>query len=141
MTRHAFTEQEVRLATERRLTYCGAAKISISQIQFEPPLPRALDLKNVDRLRGVFRKNRCRRLDVQNYVPATVSRQHLAEALQKANLSQESLMAIDNRHLPWLDFQAGQLRGLHGRHRVQAGIEVLPPADRWWTVDLYADGM
>jgi hypothetical protein len=24
---------------------------------------------------------------------------------------------------------------------VQAGAEVLPPADRWWTVDLYLDGM
>jgi hypothetical protein len=33
------------------------------------------------------------------------------------------------------------LRALHGRHRDQAGAEVLPPTDRWWTVDLYLDGM
>lgn len=140
MSRHVFTEQEVRLAAERRLTYFGAAKISIVQIQFEPPLPRGLDPKNLDRLRGIFRKNRCRRLDVHNHVPATVSRHDLSEALQKANLSQQSLLPADGRHPPRLEFQTGQLRGLHGRHRVQAGMEVLPPADRWWTVDLYADG-
>ena len=140
MSRHVFTEQEARLAAERRLTYFGAAKISILQIQFEPPLPCGLDPENLDRLWGIFRKNRCRRLDVHNHVPATVSRHNLSEALRKANLSQQSLLPADGHHPPRLEFQTGQLRGLHGRHRVQAGVEVLPPADRWWTVDLYADG-
>ncbi|KAJ5976578.1 hypothetical protein N7481_010285 [Penicillium waksmanii] len=139
MTRHVFTEQEVRLAAERRMKYIGAAKISICQIQFEPPLPRDLDPKNLDRLRNIFRKNRCRRLDVQNHVPATVSRHNLAEALQKANVPQEALLTTEGRQILRLEFRAGQLRGLHGRHRVQAGVEVLPPADRWWTVDLYTD--
>jgi hypothetical protein len=140
MTRHVFTEQEVRLAAERRMKYIGAAKVSICQIQFEPPLPRDLDPKNLDRLRTIFRKNRCRRLDVQNHVPATVSRHNLADALQKANVHQEALLTTEGRQIPRLEFMAGQLRGLHGRHRVQAGVEVLPPADRWWTVDLYTDG-
>ncbi|KAJ5974799.1 hypothetical protein N7481_008506 [Penicillium waksmanii] len=139
MTRHVFTEQEVRLAAERRLKYIGAAKVSIRQIQIEPPLPRDLDHKNLDRLRNIFRKNRCRRLDVQNHVPATVSRHNLAEALQKANVLQESLLTTEGRHIPRLEFRKGQLRGLHGRHRIQAGVEVLSPADRWWTVDLYTD--
>ncbi|KAJ5974841.1 hypothetical protein N7481_008548 [Penicillium waksmanii] len=127
MTRHVFTEQEVRLAAERRLKYIGAAKVSIRQIQFEPPLPRDLDPKNLDRLRNIFRKNRCRRLDVHNHVPATVSRHDLADALQKANVPQESLLTTEGRHIPRLEFRTGQLRGLHGRHRVQAGVAVLPP--------------
>ncbi|KAJ5185556.1 hypothetical protein N7472_010396 [Penicillium cf. griseofulvum] len=55
---------EVRLVTERRLKYIRTAKI-----QFDPPLPRDLDLKNLERLRGIFRKNRCRRLDIDNYIP------------------------------------------------------------------------
>ncbi|OJD11086.1 hypothetical protein AJ78_08071 [Emergomyces pasteurianus Ep9510] len=38
-----------------------------------------------------------------------------------------------------LHFHNGELRGLHGRHRVQVGSELLPPVDRWWTVDLYLD--
>jgi hypothetical protein len=131
MTRHIFTEQEVRLTAERRIKYIDASKVSFCQIQFEPPLPRDLDPKNLDRLRNIFRKNRCRRLDVQNHVPATVSRHNLAEALQKANVPQESLLTAGGQQIPRLEFLAGQLRGLHGRHRVQAGVEVLAPADRW----------
>lgn len=86
MRQTLFTEEEIRLATERRLKYLGAAKVNIYQIQFDPPLPRDLDPKNLDRLREVFRKNRCRRLDIDNHVPATVSRQDLADALRKANV-------------------------------------------------------
>ncbi|KAJ5318586.1 hypothetical protein N7476_005006 [Penicillium atrosanguineum] len=139
MTRKLFTEEEVRLATERRLKYIGAAKVSISQIQFDPPLPRDLDTKNVARLRSVFRKNRCRRLDVDNHIPAILSRLDLANALRKANIPQQSLLTNDAHQLPRLGFMAGQLQGLHGRHRVRAGSEILSPADRWWTVDLYLD--
>jgi len=141
MRRALFTEEEIRLATERRLKYLGAAKVNIYQIQFDPPLPRDLDPKNLDRLREVFHKNRCRRLDVDNHVPATVSRQDLADALRQANVPQRSLLTNNPHHFPQLGFAPGQLRALHGRHRVQAGAEVLPPADRWWTVDLYLDGM
>ncbi|KAJ6018563.1 hypothetical protein N7522_002027 [Penicillium canescens] len=139
MSRALFTEEEVQLASERRLKYIGTAKVSISQIQFDPPLPRDLDPKNLDRLRRVFRQNRCRRLDVDNHVPAIVSPHDLADALRKANISQQSLLTTDAHQLPRISFLEGQLLGLHGRHRVQAGAEVLPPADRWWTVDLYSD--
>jgi hypothetical protein len=55
-------------------------------------------------------------------------------------VSQRSLLTNDPTRLPDLKFATGQLRALHGRHRVQAAAEVLPPADRWWTVDLYLDG-
>jgi hypothetical protein len=140
MSRALFTEEEVQLARERRLKYIGTAKVSITQIQFDPPLPRDLDSKTLDRLRRVFRQNRCRRLDVDNHVPAIVSPHDLADALRKANLSQQSLLTTDARQLPRISFLEGQLLGLHGRHRVQAAAEVLPPADRWWTVDLYSDG-
>lgn len=140
MRRTLFTEEEIRLSTERRLKYLGAAKVNIYQIHFDPPLPRDLDAKNLNRLREVFRKNQCRRLDVDNHVPATVSRQDLANALQKANVPQQSLLNNDPHQFPRLGFTEGQLQGLHGRHRIQAGAEVLPPTDRWWMVDLYLDG-
>lgn len=82
-----FTEEELRLATERRLKYLGTAKVPINQIQFDPPLPRDLDPKNLNRLREIFRKNRCRRLDIDNHVPAIVSQQDLSLALQKKRMS------------------------------------------------------
>jgi hypothetical protein len=140
MSRILFSEEELRLATERRVKYIGAAKVSINQIQFEPPLPRDLDPKNLDRLRNVFRKNGCHRLDVNNHVPAVVSQQDLTNVLRKANITRQSLLTNDAQ-LPRLAFLMGQLQGLHGRHRLQVGAEMLPPADRWWTVDLYMDGM
>ena len=140
MQRSLFTEEEVRLATERRLKYLGTAKVPINHIQFDPPLPRDLDPKNLNRLREIFRKNRCRRLDIDHHVPSFVSHHDLNLALQRANVPQGSLLTNDPRHFPLLGFIPGHLRALHGRHRVQAGAEMLPPADRWWTVDLYSDG-
>ncbi|KAL4889154.1 hypothetical protein BDV59DRAFT_205428 [Aspergillus ambiguus] len=141
MQRALFTEEEVRLAAERRLKYLGTAKVHINQIQFDPPLPRDLDPKNLNRLREIFRKNRCRRLDVDNHVPAIVSQHDLSLTLQKANVPRRLLLTNDPQHFPLLGFSVGQLRALHGRHRVQAGAEMLPPADRWWTVDLYSDDL
>jgi hypothetical protein len=81
----SFTEREVRLATERRLKYQGTAKVSLDQINFDPPLPRDLDAKNLERLCEIFR-NSCCRLDVINHVPAVVSRQDLAMSLQHAHV-------------------------------------------------------
>ncbi|PYH76418.1 hypothetical protein BO82DRAFT_426169 [Aspergillus uvarum CBS 121591] len=139
MYRALFTEEEVRLARERRLKYLGTAKVKLNQIQFDPPLPRDLDPKNVSRLREIFRKNRCRRLDVDNHVPAVVSRHNLDVALRKANISALSQLTNNRDQLPLLDFPTGELQALHGRHRIQAGAELLPPADRWWSVDIYLD--
>lgn len=141
MSRVLFTEEEVQLASERQLKHIGTAKVSISQTQFNPPLPRDLDPKNLDRLRRVFRQNHCRRLDVDNHVPAIVSPHDLANALRKANISQQSLLTTDARQLPELVFWEGSYLGFMvvTLSRLDPA-EVLPPANRWWTVDLYSDG-
>jgi hypothetical protein len=42
---------------------------------------------------------------------------------------------------PRLTFPKGfQLEYIHGRHRIEAGREILSGNDRWWTVDLYLSG-
>ncbi|KOC13279.1 hypothetical protein AFLA70_368g000561 [Aspergillus flavus AF70] len=139
MQRALFTEEEVRLASERHLKYQGSAKVSINDIEFDPPLPRDLDSRNLDRICQIFRKNRCRRLDVENRIPVIVARNDLSTALQQAEVTAGALMTKSAKHLPSLRFPSGQLRGLHGRHRAQAGSMVLAPIDRWWAVDLYFD--
>ena len=100
MQRNLFTEEEVRLATERRLKYLGAAKVSIYQLHFDPPLPRDLDPKNLDWLCEIFHKNCCHCLDVNNHVPVIVSWQDLANALQKANIPQRLLLTNNSHQLP-----------------------------------------
>jgi hypothetical protein len=123
MQRTSFTETELRLATERRLKYQGTAKVSLDQIHFNPNQSRELDSKNLDRLCRIFRKEGCRRLDVQNHAPAIVSRQHLQTALQEARVTTQALMTNTPEFYPHLQFPVGQLQCLHGRHRVKAGWE------------------
>ncbi|KAJ5216308.1 uncharacterized protein N7498_002715, partial [Penicillium cinerascens] len=53
-----FSEEELRLATEWRVKYLRVAK--------------DLNSKNLDRLRNIFYKNSCRRLDTNNYILAVV---------------------------------------------------------------------
>lgn len=133
-------QRTLQMATGLGLKYQGTAKVSLDQIQFDPPLPRNLDPKNLERLEQVFREDCCRRYNVENYVPAVVSQQDLTSALELAGVPQESLMTDSPDQSPLIRFPPGKLRGLHGRHRIQVGSKVLPPMDRWWMVDLYLDG-
>lgn len=128
------------MVAERGLKYQGTARVSLDQIQFDPPLPRNLDPKNLERLEQVFRTDRCRRLDVKNHIPAITSRQDLNDALERARIPRGSLMTGFTDQSPLIRFSPGKLLGLHGRHRIQVGSELLAPIDRWWMVDLYLDG-
>lgn len=140
MQRALFTETELRQASERRLKYQGVARVKISDIQFTDPQKDFVDQKNIQRLCKIFRKARCQRFELVNYVPAMVSRQALAEAIQNAGISARSLLLSTGMDIPMLSFPRGQLIGLHGRHRLYAGAKVLAPTERWWTVDIYLDG-
>ncbi|ODH45032.1 hypothetical protein ACO22_00424 [Paracoccidioides brasiliensis] len=64
-----FTQAEIQLAAERRLKYQGKAKINLDQIQ----VPLDSDTKKLERLRGIFLKEGCLRLDDRNHVVCTVS--------------------------------------------------------------------
>lgn len=140
MQRALFTEDELKRANERQLKYQGSARVKISDIHFNGSNCEFLDLKNVERLCGIFRKTRCQRFELTNYVPVVVSRQALMEAINDAGVSAHSLIQSVGKDLPILKFPGGQLTGLHGRHRLCAGAKVLAPAERWWTVDIYLNG-
>lgn len=141
MQRSLFTEAELRLVTERCLKYQGTAKVNLNQIHFHSKVSKDLDSKNLERLCRIFRQDRCRRLEVQNHVPAVVSKQSLETALRGAQVTARELLTSTPDQFPHLHFPARQLQCLHGKHRIKAGEELLPHSDRWWTVDIYLDGM
>ena len=136
-----FTQRETQLATERRLKFQGTAKVSLDGIQFHSHLNRQLDQRNVERLCNIFQEEECQNLTVAHRVPAIIARPYLAAALQSANVTARALLTNPESEMPFLRFPQGQLQGLHGRHRIAAGSEVLLSAHRWWAVDLYLDGM
>lgn len=97
-------QRTLQMATGLGLKYQGTAKVSLDQIQFDPPLPRNLDPKNLERLEQVFREDCCRRYNVENYVPAVVSQQDLTSALELAGVPQESLMTDSPDQSPLIRF-------------------------------------
>ncbi|CRG91095.1 Titin [Talaromyces islandicus] len=133
------TDNELRLDTERNEKYQGTAKIDLDRISFHPNLSRPIEQKNIDRLCEIFRQEGCHRLKVQNHITAVVSRESLQAALRAARKTPEDLLATDPEKFSRLRFSTGQVLCLHGQHRIQAGAEVLPEGDRWWTVDIYLD--
>ena len=140
MERSMFTDAELQLMTERCLKYQGTAKIELNRISCHPSAARQLDLKNVERLCEVLRKDGCHRLDVQNHITAVVTRRHLKRARRAARVTAEALLTNPPDKHPFLPFSSGEVQCLHGQHRLKAAEEVLAPSERWWAVDIYLDG-
>lgn len=134
------TDAEYRLTTERQLKYQGTAKVNLDQISLQPLSSREIDHKNVERLHEIFGKDGCNRLDLRNHVTAVVSMQHLQRACHAMGLTLEELKSRQQQY-PRLAFRGRQVKCLHGQHRLQAAEDFLFPSDRWWTVDLYLDGL
>lgn len=135
-----YTDPEQQILTERCLKYQGSAKININQMVPHPAVSQHIDTKNVERLREIFDKEGCRRLDIYNHVSAVVSRQHLREALQAAGVNTTDLLTDQPSRFPHLHFSIASIKCLHGQHRLKAAEHYLPSFDQWWTVDLYLDG-
>ena len=140
MLKSGFADREERLATEGRLKYRGTARIGLEVLHFKWNEPREPNEKSLEKLKNCFEKGQCDRL-TRNHIPAVIDQSHLDDVLQASKVSAERLLTNTDPH-PELKFPAGyQLRCLHGRHRVLAAREVLPPQERWWTVDIYLAGM
>lgn len=124
---------------ERRLKFKGTARIDLEDICY-PQYARELDSKNVERLCGLFRETGCHRFDVQNHITAVVGHQALKRACRSAKMKVKELLHVPPEESSILRFSTGEVSCLHGRHRLKAAEEILPPNERWWTVDLYLDG-
>lgn len=139
MSKSGSADREERLATEGRLKYRGTARIGLEVLHFTWNEPREPNEKSLKKLKRCFEKGQCDRL-TRNHIPAVISQSQLDDTLRASNVPAERLLINTDPH-PELKFPAGyQLRCLHGRHRVLAAQEVLPPQERWWTVDIYLEG-
>lgn len=126
---------------ERQEKYRGSASISLDAIDLFSVDPSTLDRKNVERLKEVFRNEDCQRQPVTNHILVLVDQACFEAALESSGASAPALLAAGSDEYPKLRFPAGvRLACLHGRHRVQAGREFLPPHDKWWIADLYLTG-
>lgn len=133
--------KDSRLEAEKRRTYKGSARISLDVLYFQWDEHRDLDPKHVEYLKGCFKRDRCRRLEVRNHIDAVVDQPSLDVALRKSGVSARELLTNQPNGCPWLEFPKDfQLHCVHGQHRIQAAREFLLPTDKWWTVDLYTSG-
>ncbi|KAL6242584.1 hypothetical protein RBB50_010230 [Rhinocladiella similis] len=130
--------QELRLHAERVIQYRGTARVRLENLHFEWNEPRELNRKNVERLKEIFRTENVHRLEPRNHIPAVVEEAELDAATRASEVLAENLLSNPDDGPPWLKFPPShRVSCLHGRHRIQAARETLPPTDAWWTVDLY----
>jgi len=127
---------ELQLFREKSRTFCGSVKVPIDKLQHEsiPTNPRQFDNNNVARLLKVFEDEKCLRLEPDHYISALISRDALPQVLRFDNIGDFILQKprfFEPKH---------PLTYLHGRHRLEAAKKYLAANDKWWVVNLYADG-
>jgi len=118
---------EVHVATLRNY-FLGNAQVQLQNVDFAPGV-RDFDKANVDRLVNIFRLEGCQRDDPTHFVPGLIAREHLGPEWQQ-------LLEPQRLSLP----TSVVMRCLHGKHRILAAKEVLPPHEQWWNVALYDEG-
>jgi hypothetical protein len=132
-----------RVLANQHASYRGSAKVLLSSF-YHPPTneqPRALDRKNVNRLKTIFREQGFRRKDPHNHVPVLLGEEALRLALQRSNVQEKDLINHPADTPPLLELETHSLRYLHGRHRLMAAEDLLVQKDRWWIADIYLDSM
>jgi hypothetical protein len=135
-------DPDLELFEQKAHFYRGRAKIDIQRLRDEEGVnepTRTIDEQNVVRLHQVYELDDCLRLDPDHFVPALVDPPLLREALTLSQLQQRDLLGYNEpKHL---DIPiGGQVRILHGRHRLLAAERSLLPGDKWWVVELYDHG-
>ena len=132
-----------RIYRERKSKFYGTARVLLSSLHFPTEdsllsLPRPK--KDVKRLKRVIQKEDCYRLaDDEHHVSALISQLQLDAALRRAD---KSLQDLNSKEIPPIIEPSSPLQCIHGKSRLQAvgSSDVLDDGDRWWAVDLYAEG-
>lgn len=140
MRNTAFGVISSRIRAEKSLKYLGAAQIELDILAF--PNSDGPDVKNVERLRKLFRLQRdFKPGELQNRIPAIIDESRLHDALTDSALSLDALLSTD-QDCPKLDFPPGfQLECLRGEDRVEAVKGLSRSSSSRWVVDLFAAGL
>ncbi|KAJ5793400.1 uncharacterized protein N7503_009378 [Penicillium pulvis] len=125
MSRPGFLDQEFTIAQERHSKYISIVKTRFAL--FRPYLMVSIheDLSSSKRYSN---------MDI------VASYKAIERSLAFSKITRADLLNASFNKPPYLKFPNGQLKALHGRHRIQAASKALFPNDRWWIVDLYLDG-
>lgn len=119
--------EDSKFEAERRLKYRGAARIALEAIH----LPEKPNATHVACLKKIFRKEGCRPEHIGNHVLLLIDQPSLEDTLRISGISPTSLLQSTNNEYPELRLPSGrQLICLHGKHRIQAGRELLPVREK-----------
>ena len=121
---------------KKRQAFLGSVKCPLQKLQYEPidKNPRQLNPKNVSRLVEIFKLVSCRRSEEEHHIPAKISQDMFDE------LDRQVVGGITPSSEPERVRPSRSLTYFRGRHRIEAAQKYLHPDDKWWIVDLYADG-
>jgi hypothetical protein len=134
--------REALLESERQRKFLGSARVPIDNIRFEPSSQRRQDHDDAKRLLDSFELGGCLRIGAEYHLPAVIDKDYFEQLLAHVEAEVESVSSKDPNEWPKLELPAGyQIECLHGKHRIQAGIEYLWKNDRWWVADFYSLGM
>lgn len=132
---------EKKLAEDRGKYYRGTVRVRFKYLQFSKLCPRGRSDEIVEYLKDKF-SHACLRLDPKHRIPAVIEPQTLDAAIESSPaITLANLLDNPKGLPPELTLPPDcRLECLHGRQRVEAARELLPPKDWWWTIDLYLKG-
>ena len=129
---------DLQIFQEKSRAFLCTVRIPLDKLRCEnlfedPNITRQEDEKNIVRLAKIFEED-CDRLDPDNHVRVLIPR----SAIPEETLIRLRARTGDNYPLFNPD---NVLPFLEGRHRIEAARRVLTEDDRWWTAELYSDGL
>jgi hypothetical protein len=135
---------EDRITSDKLSKFRGTAKVRLEHLYFPSQVPRELNRGNVERLKDIFGKEGCRRLNPKNQVPTVIGIHALESSIAQSGTSLSDLLNNPKGVTPELSFPSDfRLECLHGKHRIQAAKEsrCLKAEEKWWIVHLYLTGI
>ena len=120
------------------VVFLGSAWIDIDKLLSICDLAHGINHGKILQVKQLMQQG-CSRLIDDHHVPVIISRAALEEFLALSE-SSVTLAPRNAGFFPYLITISPGLHCLRGKHRLLVAKDILPPEDRWWVADLYAEG-